>query len=266
MAVGPNESPVPKVSMFSPVVAGLELVGECTMLLGDVARRLLRGRIEAGETLQQMSFVGVASVPIVGLTTFASGAVISLYSSEILVRYGAGNLVGAAVGLAVTREIAPVLAGIMVAARAGSAMAAQVGSMEVTEQIDALRSLNVHPTSYLVVPRLLAGISMLPVLGLVGVYCGILGGYLVATRIGGVPDGQFWHSIRQFVEPWDAVGGLIKATVFGLVVPLIACQQGLRTKGGAVGVGKATTTTVVLSMVIIYMLNYFLTAGLYPPG
>ncbi|MCC6403401.1 MAG: ABC transporter permease [Fimbriimonadaceae bacterium] len=248
-----------------PLAKGLEFVGECTMLLADSAQRLVRGRLETGESLQQMSFVGVSSVPIVGLTTFASGAVISLYSSEILVRYGAGNLVGAAVGLAVTREIAPVLAGIMVAARAGSAMAAQVGSMQVTEQIDALRSLNVHPTSYLVIPRLLAGVSMLPVLGLVGVYCGILGGYLVASRVGGVPDGQFWHSIRQFVEPWDVIGGLIKATVFGLVVPLVACQQGLRTKGGAVGVGNATTTTVVLSMVIIYMLNYFLTAGLYPP-
>jgi phospholipid/cholesterol/gamma-HCH transport system permease protein len=232
-------------------------------LLADAVRRALRHPFEWRECLEQMAFVGVASVPIVALTTMASGAVISLYSAELLVRYGAGNLVGAAVGLAVTREIAPVLAGIMVAARAGSAIAAQVGTMAVTEQVDALRALNVHPTAYLVVPRLAAGVSMLPVLGLVGVYSGVGGGYLVAVGLSGVTSGAFWSAVRQFVEPWDIVGGLVKTLVFGVVVPLIACQQGLRTTGGAVGVGRATTASVVLSMVAIYLLNYLLTAALF---
>jgi phospholipid/cholesterol/gamma-HCH transport system permease protein len=249
--------------MPAPVLVAFEFVGECAILLAESARRAFQKPFEWRESLAQMAFLGVASVPIVAMTTLASGAVISLYSAELLVRYGAGNLVGAAVGLAVAREIAPVLAGIMVAARAGSAMAAQVGTMAVTEQVDALRVLNVHPVSYLVIPRVVAGVTMLPVLGLVGVYCGVAGGYMVAVYLGNVPSGAFWNAVRQFVEPWDIVGGLVKTLVFGLVVPVVACQQGLRTTGGAVGVGRATTATVVLSMVAIYLLNYLLTAALF---
>jgi len=247
----------------NPVLALLTFVGECTLILIDAIGRMFRRPHEVGETVNQMAFIGVASVPIVALTTFASGAVLSLYSAELLVRYGATSLAGAAVGLAVTREIAPVLAGIMVAARAGSAMAAQIGSMAVTEQVDALRSLNVHPTDYLVVPRLIASVTMLPVLSLVGVYSGVLGGYLVSVYKGGVPDGAFWSSIKQFVKPQDFIGGMEKTIVFGIIVAIVACQQGLRTKEGAVGVGKATTHTVVISMVLIYVSNYFLTAVLF---
>lgn len=241
----------------------LIFVGECSLLLADAARRLFRRPFEFGEAVGQMAFIGVASVPIVALTTFSSGAVISLYSAELLVRYGATSLAGATVGLAVTREIAPVVAGIMVAARAGSAMAAQIGTMAVTEQLDALRSLNVHPTNYLVVPRLIAAVTMLPVLCLVGVYCGVSGGYVVSVFRAGVPDGSFWNSVRQFVDPSDVGNGMLKTLVFGLVIALVACQQGIRTRGGAVGVGRATTNTVVLTMVLIYVLNYFLTAALF---
>jgi phospholipid/cholesterol/gamma-HCH transport system permease protein len=210
-----------------------------------------------------MSFIGVASIPIVALTTFASGAVLSLYSAELLVRFGATNLAGAAVGLAVTREIAPVLAGIMVASRAGSAMAAQVGSMAVTEQIDALRSLSVDPTKYLVLPRLIASVTMQPVLCLIGVYSGVMGGYLVSVYRGGVPSGAFWNSIKQFVEPSDMTNGMVKTLFFGLIVAVVSCQQGLRTRDGATGVGRATTNSVVISMVLIYVANYLLTSVLF---
>ncbi len=249
--------------VFSAVEAALTFVGECTLLLLDAARRLFRRPVEFREIVDQMAFLGVASVPIVALTTFASGAVLSLYSAEILVRYGASGLAGATVGLAVTREIAPVLAGIMVAARAGSAMAAQIATMAVTEQVDALRSLNVHPTNYLVLPRLIAGVTMLPVLALVGMYSGVIGGYVVSVFVGGVPDGSFWLSIRQFVVPSDFGNGMLKTVVFGLIVATVACQQGLRTRDGAVGVGRATTNTVVITMVLIYIANYVLTAVLY---
>ncbi|MBS1713566.1 MAG: ABC transporter permease [Armatimonadetes bacterium] len=245
------------------VVEPLAFVGECTLLVLDMVRRIVRRPFEIGETVNQMAFIGVASVPIVALTTFASGAVLSLYSAELLVRYGASNLAGAAIGLAVTREIAPVLAGIMVAARAGSAMAAQIASMAVTEQIDALRSLNVHPTNYLVIPRIVACVTMLPVLCLIGIYSGVLGGEIVSVYRGGVPMGSFWNSVRQFVEPTDFTNGMLKTVVFGLVVAVVACQQGLRTKEGAVGVGRATTNTVVASMVLIYVANYFLTALMF---
>ncbi len=237
----------------------LTFVGECILLTWESIKRAPRKPFEVGETLNQMAFMGVSSVPIVVLTTFSSGAVLALYTSDVLARYGAAGLVGAAVGLSVTREIAPVLAGIMVAARAGSAMAAQIGSMNVTEQVDALRSLSVHPVNYLVIPRLVAGILMLPVLALTGMYSGILGGYLIGIASADVPSGAFVDSIQQFVEMRDVVGGMAKTIVFGAIVSLVACQQGLRTRGGAVGVGKATTRTVVLTMVLIYVANFFLT-------
>jgi len=249
--------------VVAAVMTLLTFVGECTLILADSFRRLPRKPREIGEIVNQMAFIGVASVPIVALTTFASGAVLSLYSAELLVKYGATSLAGAAVGLAVTREIAPVLAGIMVAARAGSAMAAQIGTMAVTEQIDALRSLNVHPTNYLVIPRIIAAVTMLPVLALVGTYSGVLGGYIVSVYSAGVPDGAFWGSIKQFVEPRDFINGMLKTVVFGLIIAVVACQQGLRTKEGAVGVGKATTNTVVISMVLIYVFNYILTALMF---
>lgn len=253
-------------SLFQPVVntamSVLTFVGECTLILGDAVKRLFRRPVEAGETVSQMAFIGVASVPIVALTTFFSGAVLALYSAEFLLKYGAAQFVGSAVGLAVTREIAPVLAGIMVAARCGSAMAAQIGSMNVTEQIDALRMLSVHPTNYLVLPRVIASVVMLPVLCLLGMYSGILGGVMVA-QVSGVPTGLFINSLQQYVVPSDFVGGLIKAPVFGLITAIVACQQGMRTTNGAVGVGRATTNTVVISMVLIYVANYFLAEILY---
>ncbi len=240
----------------------LTFVGECTIILADAVRRLFSKPREAGEVLSQMAFIGVMSVPIVALTNFFSGAVLSLYSSEFLLRYQAGGLVGATVGLAAAREIGPVLAGIMVAARCGSAMAAQIGTMSVTEQLDALRMLSVPPTNYLVIPRIVAAVVMLPILALVGMYSGIVGGWMAAVSQG-VSSSTFIQSIQQYVVPWDFVGGLVKAPVFGLIIAVVACQQGMRTSEGAVGVGKATTNTVVISMVLIYAANYILAELLY---
>lgn len=209
-----------------------------------------------------MAFIGVASVPIVALTGFFSGAVLSLYLSALLSQYGATQFVGATIGLTVTREIGPVICAIMVASRCGSAMAAQIGTMKVTEQIDALKMLNVNPTNYIVIPRLLAGILMLPVLSLVCAYAGTVGGYLVAVGRG-VSSGVFIQSMQQFVTPHDILGGMAKAPVFGLIVAVVSCQQGLRANNGAVGVGRATTNAVVVSMVLIYMANYFLAQAIF---
>lgn len=252
----------PKTSIqiaVSAVNSALVFVGECAILFWDILRRLFKRPFEITEILNQMAFIGAASVPIVALTSFSSGAVIALYSADVLVKYGATNLAGATVGLAVTREIAPVLAGIMVAARAGSAMAAQIGTMAVTEQIDALRALSVHPTKYLAIPRMVAAVVMLPVLNLIGIYAGVFGGYLIAVTNSRVPHGSFMMSLRQFVEVSDITGGVYKTIVFGIIVSLVACQQGLRTKDGAVGVGRATTNTVVITMVLIYVANFAMT-------
>ncbi|MCC7102833.1 MAG: ABC transporter permease [Fimbriimonadaceae bacterium] len=242
--------------------ATLTFIGECTIILFRAIGRLFVRPVEANEWVNQMAFVGVNSIPIVALTTMFSGGVLALYSSDMLMRYGAGSLTGSLVGLAVTREVAPVLAGIMVAARCGSSMAAQIGQMAVTEQVDALRSLNVQPINYLVVPRLVACVLGLPILCLIGCYAGILGGLWV-SQYAGVPQESFLNSLRQFVQPWDFLGGMIKTLVFGLIVSVVACQQGLRTKDGAVGVGRATTNTVVISMVLIYVANFILAAILF---
>jgi phospholipid/cholesterol/gamma-HCH transport system permease protein len=246
----------------NPLVAALTFVGESSIIFWDAIRRLFTRPMEVGETMGQMAFIGVASVPIVALTNFFSGAVLALYSTEFLIQYGATQFVGGTVGLAATREIGPVLAGIMVAARCGSSMAAQIGTMAVTEQLDALKMLSVHPTNYLVIPRILAGVFMLPILSLVGIWAGVFGGWAIAV-MSGVPSGSFIQSLQRYVEPWDFLGGMLKTPVFGLIVALVACQQGLRAKEGAVGVGRATTNTVVISMVLVYVANYFLADILY---
>lgn len=248
--------------IWKPLEGLLNFVGETTLILLDASRRLLARPFEWAETINLMAFIGVASVPIVVLTGFFSGAVMSLYLTNFLGKYGASEFVGATVALTLTREIGPVLAGITVAARCGSAMAAQIGTMSVTEQIDALRMLSVHPTNYLVIPRLVASILMLPVLALICMYSGIFGGALVA-KAGNVPYTTFISSMQRFVEPWDFVGGMIKAPVFGMIIAVVACQQGLRTKNGAVGVGRATTNAVVLSMLLVYMANFFLAKILF---
>ncbi len=245
-----------------PVVSFLEFVGESSLILGDAAKRAPRRPVEWRECVVQMAFVGVASVPIVVLTSFFSGAVLSLYLTQFLKDYGAQAFVGATVGLTAAREIGPVIAGIMVSARAGSAMAAQIGTMAVTEQIDALRMLGVHPTNYLVIPRLVAAILMVPVLALVSIWMAVLGGLLVAASEGLSPV-QFMSSVQRFVEPMDIVKGIAKGPFFGLLVALVACQQGLRTKNGAVGVGKSTTNAVVISMVLVYVANFILARLMY---
>lgn len=249
-------------SVGSPVHALFVFVGEVAIIFFDALRRLFKRPTEWRETVDQMAFIGVASVPIVALTAFFAGAVLSLYLSQFLSEYGATAFVGATVGLTVTREIGPVLAGLMVAARCGSAMAAQIGSMAVTEQIDALKMLSVHPTNYLVIPRVIASITMMPILALIGMWSGVFGGYLIAMTKG-ISGGAFMNSVIQYTEPSDILSGMTKAPFFGLIVALVACQQGLRTKNGAVGVGRATTNAVVISMVLVYVVDYVLASVMY---
>ncbi|HZH98587.1 MAG TPA: ABC transporter permease [Fimbriimonadaceae bacterium] len=260
MAINSSSAP----PLWTPILALLTFIGEVTIIFGDVVRRLFRRPYELDETFNQMAFIGVASVPIVLLTNFFSGAVLSLYLTQFLTQYGGTTFIGGTVGLSIAREIGPVLAGIMVAARCGSAMAAQIGTMAVTEQIDALKMLSVHPTNYLVIPRFVAGVVMLPILALIGIWAGVFGGWVVAVA-NGVPSGTFQQSLQQYVLPFEFIGGMGKTPFFGAIVALVACQQGLRTRHGAVGVGRATTNTVVISMVLIYIANFFLAALLFRP-
>ena len=234
-----------------------EFIGEAFLLIGSSLRFIARGAIDVRDTLAQMALIGVASLPIVLITVAFSGAVLALYMSQIVVRWGLGSYTGAVVGVSVVREIAPVLTAVVVAARSGSAIAAEIGSMKVTEQIDALRALAVSPVQYLVVPRLVAAIVMLPLLTILADIVGMTGGWLVAV-VNGVAGGGFIGTLKAQVVPYDVLMGMVKTVFFAGVIVIVGAQQGLLTTGGATGVGKSTTNSVVISIVIIYILNFFL--------
>lgn len=232
--------------------------GGVSILFGRAFAYIFKGAVDMRDTVNQMSVIGVASLPIVLITVTFSGMVLALYSAQTLVSYGfGGQFVGGGVGLSIAREIGPVLTAVVVAARAGSAMAAEIGSMKVTEQVDALRALAVDPVQYLVAPRLLAAIIMLPVITLIANLVGTAGGYLVAI-INGVPSESFLSSLRVLADTDDVARGLVKTVFFAVIIAIVGCYEGLRTRGGATGVGKSTTRAVVLSIVLIYISNFFL--------
>ncbi len=235
----------------------LESAGECVALLAGSVRYIATRRVVWRDAVHQMSSIGVDSLVLVMITVAFSGAVLALYSSLLLVKWGISSYLGGGLVLSVVREIGPVLTAVVVAARSGSAIAAEIGTMKVTEQVDALRSLAISPVEYLVAPRVLASLVVFPMLTVFADFTGSAGGYVVAVAQG-VPAGTFVDSTERLVEAYDITMGLVKAMVFGLVVSLVCCQQGLRTRGGATGVGRSTTNAVVVSIVLIYILNYFL--------
>jgi phospholipid/cholesterol/gamma-HCH transport system permease protein len=212
------------------------------------------------QMVRSMAFIGVGSVFIVGLTGVFVGMVLGLQLADGFRQFQAENQTGGVVGLGLSREMAPVFAALMVSARAGSAMTTEIGSMRVTSQIDALVTMAVNPVQYLVVPRLVAGTLMLPLLTVLFTVTGMIGAYLVCIEILGLDPGVFMDRVRWFVDWPDVRQGLIKAAVFGFTVCLIACRQGFYAQGGAAGVGRATTRAVVQSAVAIVALDYVLTS------
>jgi len=231
--------------------------GEAATILSGAIRRIFTGDVSIKDTLSQMALIGVNSIPIVLVTTAFSGAVLALYTAQLFVQYGVGNLVGGGISLSIARELAPVLAAVVIAARAGSAITAEIGTMKVTEQIDALRSLGTSPIQYLVVPRFLALVIMLPVVTMLGMVIGSFGGYVVAVA-NGVTSSSYIDSTRVWLALYDVGMGLFKTVFFGAFVAIVGCQQGLSATGGAAGVGKNTMNSVVISMILIYVSNYFL--------
>lgn len=210
--------------------------------------------------VEAMDFVGVGSIFIVGLTGLFVGMVFGIQLADGFRQFGAENQVGAVVGLALTRELAPVFSGLMVSSRAGSAMTTELGSMRVSDQIDALTTMAVNPVQYLVVPRLVAGLVMVPILTMLFNLVGIFGAWLVTVRLMGLDHGVFVDKVRWFVDAADILQGLIKAAVFGFTVALIACRHGFFAEGGAAGVGRATNRAVVQSAVSILLLDYVITS------
>lgn len=254
-------APLPGISLlariFSPFAVVLTYLGEILMLLGQTVKAA-RGGVDTKDLVEQMASLGVNSVAIALLTTTTSGAVLALYFAPFLKQYGAESFTGAVVALAIARELAPVLTGVVVAARAGSAIAAEIGTMKVTEQIDALRALAVSPIQYLVVPRVLAAVLMVPLVCALADAGGILGGTLLSQSKGVLPV-VYWNSMKQFLDLSDFTRGIFKTLVFGLIIALVGCHQGLQTRGGATEVGHATTNAVVLSIILIYLANFVMT-------
>lgn len=209
--------------------------------------------------LRQMVEIGYFSLPVVGLTTIFAGMVLALQSYTGFSRFSAEGAIANVVVLSITRELGPVLAGLMVTGRIGASMAAEIGTMRVTEQLDALTTLSTNPFKYLVAPRIIAGVLMLPVLVLVGDIIGVLGGYLVAVYQLGFNASNYLQSTWEFMENMDVISGLVKASVFGFIITLMGCYHGYNSKGGAQGVGKATTDAVVSASILILCFNYMLT-------
>ena len=223
----------------------------------------VRPPYDVAEVFKQMVRVGVDSIPVVFLTGLFTGMVIALQTYTGFARFHAESFVGSVVALSVTRELAPVLAALMVTGRVGSAMAAELGTMRVTEQIDALVALATEPVQYLVVPRVVAATVMLPLLVVMADAVGIGGGYVVAVDLLGANPVTYVHNSFQFLEMNDLTSGIIKAAFFGLIFSLIGCQKGYYTEGGAEGVGISTTRAVVAGSLAILIADFFLTKVLF---
>jgi phospholipid/cholesterol/gamma-HCH transport system permease protein len=236
----------------------LLLTGDVTYLFRDTVRETFRRPFEFHLLMDQMYRLGVLSLPLVGMTVFFTGAVFALQVSFSLAAYGGRTYIGTIVSIAIVKELGPVLAGVMFAARVGAGISAEIGSMQVTEQVDALRALAASPIKKLVVPKVLALLIMLPALTLIADVLGIIGGAYVAMA----EVGQTWSFFSQKVKEALLIGDLLSGTgktfFFALFIGLIACRNGLKARGGADGVGLATTNTVVTASITIFISNYFL--------
>jgi phospholipid/cholesterol/gamma-HCH transport system permease protein len=240
-------------------IALLAEIGTLARLLFETVVWGVRRPYRIRVVVEAMEFIGVQSVFLVALTGFFVGAVFSLQVIDGFRRFSAEGYTGTVIGLSFARELAPVFAALMVSARAGSAIATELGSMRVSSQIDALTTMSVAPVQYLVLPRILAGLTMLPVMALLFNLIGLFGAYVVATQLFGLDGGMFQERVRWFVDPADLRQGLVKAAVFGVAITLIACRQGFYATGGAAGVGLATNRAVVHSAIAVLVLDYVVT-------
>lgn len=247
------------VLAFNPAFGFISIVGEHMILLGKAAywsvRRPFRGRL----FVEAMEFIGIGSLPIITLVGGFTGAVTALQAVTAFALLQSEAYAGMAVGLSLAVELAPVLTALMLAGRAGSGIATELGTMRITEQIDALETMAVSPIQYLVVPRLFAGLVMGPILTMTFFLIGMVGAYLAAVVVLGVDHGLFLEKFFWYTDPSHIWQGVIKSIIYGLGVTLIGCYQGLNAAGGGRGVGIATTRAVVIGSVMVLVLDYFLT-------
>jgi phospholipid/cholesterol/gamma-HCH transport system permease protein len=256
-----NNSIISKV--LAPGIDFLKETGNIGLFFIQSIYMCFRKPFKFNYILKQMEFIGVNSVAVVVISGGFIGMVLALQSYHGFRRFGSEGLVGITVALSMTRELGPVLTGLMVSGRAGSAMAAELGTMRVTEQIDALTVMALSPIKYLVVPRVIASFLMLPVLTIVSDFIGIIGGYLVGVKLLGINEGAFINKIIKYLDPEDIYNGLVKAAFFGIILSVISCYKGFYTKGGAEGVGRSTTEAVVFSSLMILISDYVLTSLMF---
>lgn len=246
---------------FPFLIPFFEQLGEVGTLLGKTLKNSFKRPWEKKIFLQQLESIGVKSLPVISLTAAFGGLVFGLQTYVGFHRYigpGSEAYGGPIISLGLSKELIPILVGLMVAGRVGSAMTAEIGTMKITEQIDALVSLGANPTKYLVVPRTVACFFMLPCLTLYGDLIGMAGGFFYNVYLMGVNRAIYLKNTLLYLELWDVVSGLIKAAVFGVIIAIIGCWQGLKAEGGAEGVGKATTQTVVIASICILIVNFFM--------
>jgi phospholipid/cholesterol/gamma-HCH transport system permease protein len=244
------------LDFLKPSVLALQ---DFCILGGRALRNVFRPPHYESDILLQMDVIGVGSLPIVVLIGFFTGVVITMQMSRALAQYGAIDQVGPIVAITLVRELGPVLTAVLVAGRNASGIASELGSMKVTEQIDAMRALGTDPIQKLVTPRMIATAVMLPMLTIVADFVGLIGGWSIARLSIGLPSSQYWTSAYQALEYNDITQGLLKPFVFAFMVSLVGCFYGLRTTGGTQGVGHATTQAVVVSSVWIFVLTSLLT-------
>jgi phospholipid/cholesterol/gamma-HCH transport system permease protein len=237
----------------------LAATGRLTLFAANAVSHCLRPPLYPRLIGRQMIEIGYYSLPVVGLTAIFTGMVLALQSYTGFARFSAESAIPNVVIVSITRELGPVLAGLMVAGRVGAAMAAEIGTMRVTEQIDALDTLATNPFKYLIAPRLIAGLTMLPLLVLVADVIGVFGGYVVSIYKLGFNPATYMKNTLDFMEAQDVISGLVKASVFGFLITLMGCYHGYRSRGGAQGVGAATTNAVVSASILILCSNYFIT-------
>jgi phospholipid/cholesterol/gamma-HCH transport system permease protein len=244
------------------VLALLVYIGRLGIFLGQALGLIFVPPLKAGRVLRQLHFIGARSVLVIALTGMFTGMVLGLQGYYTLSRFGSTAFLGSAVAISLITELGPVLSALMVTGRAGSALAAEIGIMRITEQIDALEVMALNPIRYLVVPNILAGIVALPLLGALFDVVGIYGGYLVGVKLLGVSSGTYFSGITDAVELSDITTGLYKSLSFGLLIAWVCCFKGYHTGYGAEGVSKATTEAVVFSSVAVLVLDYFLNSVL----
>ncbi|NJK34587.1 MAG: MlaE family lipid ABC transporter permease subunit [Oscillatoriales cyanobacterium SM2_2_1] len=229
------------------------------LLLGQiVAHLVLYRRFHWRNVKEQMAIVGTESLLITLITASFVGGVFTIQVAKEFINFGAQQAIGGVLAIALSRELSPVLTGVIIAGRVGSAFAAEIGTMRVTEQIDALYVLRTDPVDYLATPRLLACVLMMPILTILSLITGMTGGMLISQNLYGITQGMFLDSVRNFLQPWDLVSALLKASIFGGLIAVIGTNWGLTTTGGAKGVGESTTTAVVTCLLAIFVSNFVL--------